>query len=441
MRQRSEDRRRAAIDAHEAWKVARILSGESADGDPFEPGSRARMTSASAIAPEQVEWLWPGRIPLGMLTLFSGDPKLGKSLATLSLIAAVTRGGPLPGTGPDGPAMAPRGSVILLSAEDDPARTIVPRLRAAGADLERVHILSSMVDPEFDGLPGDPGAEIVACERMPTLAAEDLEVIEHLATALGDCRLIVFDPVSAYLGGRADHRSADLRRLLAPLRDLAQRLAAAIVLITHHTKSGPFGTNGKYRVLGSIAYVGVCRANFLFLPDPDDPTGRRVLMLDNGGNLAPKQPALAYVIRDDGAAPFCDWLPETVALDADAALARAARASKSGASGKGARRRDCQEWLRGYLAVGTRPATECHQAALAAGFTRSVLEGARIALAVRCVRSGFGKGASYHWYLPEAAGEPAESTGSGAPASESSRAHSGSETGETWPGADRHPDR
>ena len=105
------------------------------------------MVSASAIAPDRVEWLWPDRIPLGTLTLFSGDPKLGKSLAAIAVLAAVTRGGPLPGAEADGPAVAPRGSAILLSAEDDPARTIVPRLRAAGADLERVHVLATMVEP------------------------------------------------------------------------------------------------------------------------------------------------------------------------------------------------------------------------------------------------------------------------------------------------------
>ena len=134
---------------------------------------------------------------------------------------------------------------------------------------------------------------------------------------------------------------------------MAARLGAAVVLITHHSKHGASGTNGKYRVLGSIAYVGVCRANFLFLQDPDDPTGRRRLMLDNGGNLAPRQPGLAYVIRDDGAAPFCDWLPETIDLDADAALARAVKAGKIGASSRLARRHECQQWLRGYLAERT----------------------------------------------------------------------------------------
>ncbi len=289
----------------------------------------------------------------------------------------MTRGGPLPGSGAAGPATAPRGSVILLSAEDDPATAIVPRLLAAGAVMERVKILTSIVEPGFDGNPYSPDTQIVACERMPTVHPQDLRVIERQAAELGDCRLIVFDPITAYLGGPDGQRGGDTRRVLAPLNDMARRLGAAIVLVTHHNKRGASSANGKYRVLGDIAFVGVCRANLLFLQDPDDPTGDRRLMLDNGRNQGPRQPALAFVIRDDGIGPFCDWSPETIDLDADAALARAVRAARSGASGKGARRRDCEEWLRGYLAAGPRSAKECEQAALGAGFNRSILERAR----------------------------------------------------------------
>ncbi len=228
-----------------------------------------------------------------------------------------------------------------------------------------------MVDSGFHGFAAGPRAHAAATgERMPTLSAENLDVIERRAAALADCRLIVFDPISAYINGR----NSDVRRVLAPLRDIAARLGAAVVLITHHSKHGASGTNGKYRVLGSIAYVGVCRANFVFLPDPDDPTGRSRLMLDNGGNLAPRQPALPFVVRDDGAAPFCDWLPETIELDADAALARAVKAGKIGASSRLARRHECQQWLRGYLANEPRSARECELAAMAAGFNSHILE-------------------------------------------------------------------
>jgi putative DNA primase/helicase len=89
-----------------------------------------------------------------MLTLFAGDPKLGKSYVALALAAAVSRGSPLPDSGPlDRPA-----SVIVMSAEDDPARTIVPRLTAAGADRARIHLFDTvLLDEGREALPSLKG--------------------------------------------------------------------------------------------------------------------------------------------------------------------------------------------------------------------------------------------------------------------------------------------
>jgi hypothetical protein len=390
--QHDEVRRQAAYEAQRLWSILDVEPPSKV----VDPIPEAQTVAASEIAPARFEWLWPGRIPLGTLTLFSGDPKLGKSLAALSVLAALSRGGPLPGAGGE-PAIAPRGSALLLSAEDDPARTIVPRLIAAGADLDHIHLLSTMRDPEFGGYSGGPSDYVPGGERMPTLSPDDLRAIERRAADLGDCRMIVFDPVSAYIGGPG----LDVRRVLTPLRLMAERLGAAVVLITHHNKQGGSGTNGKYRVLGRIEYVGVCRVNFLFLQDPDDPTGRRRLMLDNGGNLADRQPALVYVVQGTDAAAYVEWLPETIDLDADAALARARKVGKTDGSGVGARRRECEAWLRGHLADGPRPAKECEQAAAESGFSGALLQRARAAIAVRCVRSEFGRGGCSYWSLPD----------------------------------------
>ena len=365
------------------------------------------MLSASMIAPMRIDWLWPARIPLGTLTLFSGDPKLGKSLAAITVVAAVSRGRPLPGAGADGPATPPRGSAILLSAEDDPARTIVPRLVAAGADLDRVHILATMVESGFHASRHGPVPHGAGGKRMPTLSAEDLEVIERRAAALGDCRLIVFDPISAYIAGRSN----DVRRALAPLGDMAERLGAAVLLITHHSKQGASSTNGKYRVRGSIEYVCACRANFLFLQDPDDPSGRRRLMLDNGVNLAARQPGLPFVIRDDGAGPCL----RLAAGDHRPRRRRRARPHRQGRQIQRVRQTRPPSRMRGVVEGLPRRGTEAGEGmraggAMAAGFNRALLERARAHVAIRCLRSGFGKGACYLLCLPEADGEPFDRT-------------------------------
>ena len=111
---------------------------------------------------------------------------------------------------------------------------------AAGADLTRIHILESVILAN-------------GSEALPSLQA-DIDAITAAAARLGDCRLIVIDPVSAYLKGVDDNRNAALRGVLTPLSRLAGQLGAAVVLVSHLAKAG--SNNGKHRVLGSIAYVG-----------------------------------------------------------------------------------------------------------------------------------------------------------------------------------------
>jgi putative DNA primase/helicase len=346
---------------------------------PVGPTSErgVRMTRAVDFEPREIEWLWTGRVPLGMMTLFAGDPKLGKSYVTLTMAAALSRSLPLPmGELPNRP-----GSTILMSAEDDPARTIVPRLNAAGADLAKVHILESVILDD-------------AHEALPTLRA-DVGAITAAATRLGDCRLIVIDPVSAYLKGVDDNRNAALRGVLTPLNKLAARLGAAVVLVSHLTKTS--SSNGKHRVLGSIAYVGACRANHLFVADPHDPTGRRVLMLDNGGNVAPPAPTLAYVIEDRGHGPQVAWLDEPVPITVEEALRpRMAPYEDDDAD----ETNECAKWLTQFLANGPRPSIEVFKEACGVGYSRHQVKRAKKRMRAVAQKQGFQDGAQWTWGLP-----------------------------------------
>src|SRR6516225_9389976 len=110
-------------------------------GLPPQTCGPALITQCAAdVTPQPVEWLWPGRVALGKLTLIAGEAGLGKSQLSVAMVAAVTTGGPWP----CGEGQAPLGSAIVLSAEDGAADTIVPRLLAAGADLTRVHLVSAV---------------------------------------------------------------------------------------------------------------------------------------------------------------------------------------------------------------------------------------------------------------------------------------------------------
>jgi hypothetical protein len=369
---------------------AETLVRAIADIDPLGPAPATEadpdrplpvvMRAASEIRPMDVEWLWRDRLPLGMLSLFAGDPKLGKSFVTIAVAAAVSRGAALP---LDDRHVEP-GSVILISAEDDPARTIVPRLKAAGASLSKVHILEGVILED-------------GTEALPRLRA-DIERIGAAAASLGDCRLIVIDPVSAYLGGVDDHRNAELRGVLSPLKKLAERLNIAVVLVTHLNKGA--SVNGKHRVTGSIAYVGACRANFLFARDREDPTGRRVLLLDNGCNLAASVSTLAYRIEDRGDGPAVEWESEPVPITAEDALRAESedRRDRSEAS----ERSEAGAWLKEVLAAGPVPAMEIEASGRNVGFSLKTLKRAKQDVGVESSRQGFGKDAVWSWRLPDA---------------------------------------
>ena len=261
------------------------------------------LLDAHAIEPQPVRWLWPGRIALRKVSLIASDPGLGKSLVTIDLVARVTRAK----TWPADTAAAPRGRALILSAEDDPADTIVPRLIAADADLLRVKLLDCVRDLSASGNPFERGFSL---ER-------DVQLLERELALMPDCRLVVVDPISAYLGGTDTHRNADVRALLMPLTKLAQRHDVAIVAVSHLNKGTALHAN--YRVTGSIAFTAMARAVYLIAKDPDDP--KRRLMMPIKNNLGHDEAGLAYRISvtPEGIA-FIEWDARAVTITPDDAL-------------------------------------------------------------------------------------------------------------------------
>jgi putative DNA primase/helicase len=360
----------------------------ASDGDARKQkigtNSRAReapeIVRGSTIERRQIEWLWHKRIALGKITIIAGEPGLGKSQVSLDLVARITKGS----TMPCGEGTAPLGSAIILSAEDDPEDTVGPRLDAAGADADRWYLLKAIKLTDGKG-------------RRIFNIGEDIPHLETAVRAIGDVKLIVIDPLSAYLG-RAGQlntwKDSDVRATLAPLQEMAADHKLGVVGVTHFNKSAT--TNAKARITGSGAFVAAARAAYVVVREEDDPEHRLFLPAKN--NLGNDSTGLAFKIVEKAAthplrAPAVEWEEGIVTTTADEALAAEAQAGKEGPSAKA--------FLETILANGPRPATEVEKLGAEAGFSERQMRRAREKLAVWTKRNVFGKGGRQFWGLPE----------------------------------------
>jgi hypothetical protein len=361
---------------------------------------------ASNVHGTQVQWLWPGRVPLGKITVLDGDPGLGKSLVTIDLAARVTRGRVMP----DGsPGIAGGGGVVLLSAEDDAADTVRPRLDVAAADVARVLILHAA--PAHDPATGEIVPRAFVLPR-------DIDILEAAIQRI-EARLVVIDPLMAYLDSSVNSwRDHDVRAALAPLSALAARMGTAVLILRHLNKAS--GGNALYRGGGSIGIIGAARSGLLVAKAPDNPEHERILA-GTKSNLGAPLPSLRYQLvaplkdveglDEDGIehlrhVPVVEWLGEC-ALSATALLAASAGAEEEVNPGK---LKEAVGWLSEVLADGPQLANELERASRAAGIAERTLRRAAVELKVGKQKVGGGTGAYSQWSLspkmPEATAGP-----------------------------------
>jgi len=335
-----------------------------------EEGDRAVLQCMADIQPKKLEWLWKNRIPLGKVTLLMGDPGLGKSFLTLDIASQVSTGTPFI----DEPTtIVEEGSVILLSAEDDPEDTIRPRLDSAEANVKNVHILKCVKRAD---------------EENPFSLDLDIPLLEQTIKQMKDVRLVIIDPISAYLGNTDSHKNADIRRVLTPLAELASRYCIAVLGITHMNKSG--GQQAIYRSLGSIAFTALARAAWLVIKDKDNEFRR--LMLPVKMNLTQSMTGLAYSIVDQ----VVEWEPDPIQLSADEALSIA---SGHANEDKKSAIDEAKEWLQQELSYGPLESGKVIEEAKYCGIAKRTLERAKIALGVVAKKQGYHGG--WQWKLPE----------------------------------------
>ncbi len=324
----------------------------------------------SDVEAKPVLWLWPNRIPKGKLTIFSGPPDCGKTTVLIDVIArySTKRDFPDEAVNPSEP-----GQVLMLLAEDDVADTIKPRLMAAGADVARVsHIRAVQIRQ---------GAK--RQERALALD-QDLALLENELKGNPGIGLVTIDPISSYLGRSDLNKEQELRRVLVPIKDVAERTGVTIIGLGHFNKRADVNALG--RVSGAVAMSGVPRAVWTF---GKSPTEDDVFLMQRGKlNVAARTTGLRYRfgVKDlpTGTAPFIEWGgEETRSAEEILDLER---------NPEGKRQDKAARFLADYLGNGPKSSAEILSEGLKRGISRGALFEAKKQLGISAERI------SGHWW-------------------------------------------
>ena len=200
-----------------------------------EKKTELKMIKMSEVQSQEIEWLWYPFIPYGKLTIVQGDPGDGKTTLILNIAAKLSKG---EGMDNDMKLMESM-NIIYQTAEDGLADTVKPRLEKAGADCERILIIDES-------------------DKSLSMADDRLEE----AIIQTGARMLILDPIQAYLGGGIDmNRANEARDMTKRLGALAEKYKCAIILIGHMNKAS--GNKAAYRGMGSIDFFAVARSVLL----------------------------------------------------------------------------------------------------------------------------------------------------------------------------------
>jgi hypothetical protein len=349
------------------------------------------MASLADLPVVGTDWLWPGRIALGSVTLLVGYPDVGKSHVALDIAARVSRGG----AWPDGRPSAGAGGVMLLSAEDDLVRKVRPTLEGAGADFSRL---------SFPYLAREEnGAEAT---DEPINFKRDLKLVAAALQAAPGTKLVIVDPFNAYMGSGAGTRGADTMSVLRELYELAARFHVAVLVVTPLRQGGG---EAIYRTVGGLGLTSMARAIWMVTRAKSEGGGRksevrgqgpevgvgregsggalqgeRRLLLPVKNNLAGERGGMAFRLtmgaRD--IVPQVEWSAGAVNMTADEALRELRRKPVADSLALGA----AMTFLEEALAEGPRLVKEVEMEAKGRGISYASLLRARIELEIHAFR-------------------------------------------------------
>lgn len=313
--------------------------------------NKVKIIVMDTIEREEIKWLWKPYIPYGKITIVQGDPGEGKTTFVLKLASELSRGQCF-----DEDNREPI-NVIYQTAEDGLADTVKPRLEDAGADCTRVMVID---------------------DSEESLSMQDNR-LERAIEQTG-AKLLILDPIQAYLGDKVDmHRANETRDVTKKLAALAERTGCAVVLIGHMNKGS--GAKAAYRGIGSIDFFAIARSVLLVARVPDNPDIRAVAQIKN--NLEHEGNTVAFRIEERQ----FNWIGE-YEITADELLSGFSSGNKST---KG------EKFLKELLEKNdSYPANEIFKKGKSLGISKRTLENIKQELGIKSIRVGTG----WHWKLP-----------------------------------------
>lgn len=392
------------IDRHGQFKVPKL----KADYCLLETAHAEFYMGLGLDVPNPIDWLWPGRIPIGKLTLIEGESNSGTSFLVADMAARVTSGSKWPGvvpvaqptesppagvqpagtqaTSPYPVMMARPNQVLIVNGGDDMHDTLLPRLLSMGAQVHDITILSGIITHD----PAEMRAGKTETKRRISLPA-DLGQIEYQLRTQSDTRLLVVDSLSDFC-----HTEKQFRETLRGLHEIAERCHVAVVATARpknwHSARGKLKPSADRRGESVRCVLNV-------LVDPHDPSQRYLA------------PARMNFCREP------DWLPFRIGdgkvdwggpLAAPPVYSRLSEAAQE----KVTLLMEAKECLWKTLAAGDMPAKTALKQVMECGFSKATVVRARRELGVRCYRKGFGPYGRWNWSIkPEEEGHAAGATG------------------------------
>jgi hypothetical protein len=343
-------------------------AGTSANGKQ-SPRQRLSLVTASSVPIDRPTWVWDHRIPVGGTTLMPGREGLGKTLLVCLLAAQLSKGtlaGAMEGQPFD---------VIYVGIEDDRSTVLVPRLTAAGADLDRVHFLDIPRGGSFS-------------------LNVDADQLTELALSV-NAALVVVDPLDSHLGPIDSHKKAEVQAAVARLAEVAQDVRCGALGLAHFNKSAMKDVLQK--VVGSVGFTTAVRSVLGVGENPEDLDERLCVLAKANSTDKKAVPAIRFkpekVLLDHPDGGYIDTakatvLGEVMGIDPNSILIDPEERSATA---------ECKQWLEGYLSDGAKRKSDIEEDSI---YTPKVLRNARLGLRLIVNRDDKAKGRPSTWRLP-----------------------------------------